>query len=110
METPTISLPPRLELKLNLTDEQFWQLCHDNDDLRFETTATGKLIVMSPTGSLTSERNADLTFQVKIWNWELRIGNWELKHCRHLAKKLTADNNWKYGILEQANFVRSLIA
>jgi len=74
METPTISLPPRLELKLNLTDEQFWQLCHDNDDLRFETTATGKLIVMSPTGSLTSERNADLTFQVKIWNRQTNLG------------------------------------
>ncbi len=27
METSTIYLPPRLELKINLTQEQFWQQC-----------------------------------------------------------------------------------
>ncbi|NEP09044.1 MAG: Uma2 family endonuclease [Symploca sp. SIO2C1] len=74
METPTITLPPRLELQIDLTDEQFWQLCHDNDDLRFEATATGKLIVMTPTGSITSERNADLTFQLKVWNRQMNLG------------------------------------
>jgi len=27
METTTTYLPPRLELKIDLTDEQFWQQC-----------------------------------------------------------------------------------
>lgn len=44
MEIPTPFLPPQLELKINLTDQQFWQLCHDNDHLKFEQTATGELI------------------------------------------------------------------
>ncbi|NET60959.1 MAG: Uma2 family endonuclease [Symploca sp. SIO2E6] len=74
METPIISLPPILELKINLTDEQFWQLCHNNDDFRFETTATGELIIMAPTGGSTSERNADLTFQLKAWNRQTNLG------------------------------------
>ncbi len=74
METAGICLPPRLELKLNLTDEQFWQLCQENDDLRFEATATGKLIIMPPTGSLTSERNADLNFQLKAWSRQNNLG------------------------------------
>ncbi|NET58094.1 MAG: Uma2 family endonuclease [Symploca sp. SIO2E6] len=74
METPTISLPPRLELKVDLTDEQFWQLCHNNDDLRFETTATGELIIMSPTGGSTSERNSDLNFQLRAWNRQTNPG------------------------------------
>lgn len=74
METAGICLPPRLELKLNLTDEQFWQLCQENDDLRFEATATGKLIIMPPTGSLTSERNADLTYQLKAWSRQNNLG------------------------------------
>ncbi|NES19072.1 MAG: Uma2 family endonuclease [Symploca sp. SIO3E6] len=74
METPTISLPPKLELKINLTDEQFWQLCHDNDDLRFEATATGKLIIMPLTGGITSERNSDLNFQLKAWNRQTNLG------------------------------------
>ena len=74
METPTISLPPRLELKVDLTDEQFWQLCHNNDDLRFETTATGELIIMSPTGGSTSDRNSDLNFQLRAWNRRTNLG------------------------------------
>jgi len=74
MEPPTIYLPPRLELKIDLTDEQFWQLCCDNDDLRFETTATGELIIMSPTGSITSDRNSDLNFQLRAWNRQNNLG------------------------------------
>jgi Uma2 family endonuclease len=74
MEAPTIYLPPRLELKIDLTDEQFWQLCRDNDDLRFEATATGELIVMSPTGSITSDRNADLIYQLKAWSRQNNLG------------------------------------
>jgi Uma2 family endonuclease len=74
MEPPTIYLPPRLELKIDLTDEQFWQLCCDNDDLRFETTAKGELIIMSPTGGYTSDRNSDLNFQLRAWNRQNNLG------------------------------------
>ena len=74
METPTIYLPPRLELKIDLTDEQFWKLCQNNDDLRFEKTATGELIIMSPTGGYTGERNSELNFQVRAWNRQNNLG------------------------------------
>ncbi|MBP0029387.1 Uma2 family endonuclease [Roseofilum sp. Guam] len=74
METPIISLPPQLALKINLTEEQFWQLCHENDNLQFEKTAQGELIVMPPTGGNTSERNADLTFQLQAWNRQTKLG------------------------------------
>jgi Uma2 family endonuclease len=74
METSTINLPPRLELKIEISDEQFWQLCRDNDDLRFEKTATGELIIMPPTGSNTGKRNADLTYQLQSWNRRQKLG------------------------------------
>ena len=74
METPTIYLPPRLELKIDLTDEQFWQLCQENDDLRFERSATGELIIMSPTGGNTGKRNVKITTQLDIWNSENNLG------------------------------------
>ena len=74
MEAPTIYLPPRLELKIDLTSEQFWQLCHNNGDLRFEKTATGELIIMSPTGGYTGERNSELNFQVRAWNRQNNLG------------------------------------
>ncbi len=74
MDTPTLYLPPLLELKINLTDEQFWQLCRDNDDLQFERNATGELIIMSPTGSETGERNSDLNFQLRSWSRQNNLG------------------------------------
>jgi Uma2 family endonuclease len=52
---------------VRLTDEQFYQLCQDNEDLRLELTAEGELIIMPPTGGSTGSRNADITSQVTIW-------------------------------------------
>ncbi|NJK99506.1 MAG: Uma2 family endonuclease [Spirulinaceae cyanobacterium SM2_1_0] len=50
-----------IELDLPLTDAQFFALCQRNDDLCFERSATGTILVMTPTGSWTSDRNSDLT-------------------------------------------------
>ncbi|MEK6286098.1 MAG: Uma2 family endonuclease [Acidobacteriota bacterium] len=52
---------------VRLTEEQFYQLCQDNDDLRLELTAEGELIIMPPTGGTTGSRNADITFQIVLW-------------------------------------------
>ncbi|MGV0026634.1 Uma2 family endonuclease [Phormidesmis priestleyi] len=59
---------------IDLTDEQFFQLCQHNPELRFERTATGELVIMSPTGSGTGKRNADLTTDVNIWNRQTKLG------------------------------------
>src|SRR5437588_9178459 len=52
---------------LDMTDEQFFLLCQQNRDLRFERTAEGDLIVMPPTGWMTGNRNAEITMQVRAW-------------------------------------------
>ena len=52
---------------IKLTDEQFFQLCQDNRDLRFERNANGELIIMPPTGGETGNRNGKLTQQ--LFNW-----------------------------------------
>jgi Uma2 family endonuclease len=57
---------------VRLTDEQFYQLCQDNEDLRLELTAEGELIIMPPTGGITGSRNADITTQ--LTNWAKRDG------------------------------------
>ena len=51
--------------KINLTDEQFFQLCQNNPDMRFERTASGELIIMSPTGSITGESQCRFNLSVK---------------------------------------------
>ena len=45
----TLTLDSPLQLAINLTDEQFWQLCQRNREYRFEANAQGDLIIMSPT-------------------------------------------------------------
>ncbi len=60
--------------KINLTDEQFFQLCQNNSDVRFERTASGELIIMPPTGSITGNRNSDLNYQLTAWNRKNKLG------------------------------------
>lgn len=76
METATLNLQPNLELKIDidLTDEQFFQLCQNNRDLKFERTGEGDLIIMVPTGSDTSTRNSDFNFQLHAWNRKTGLG------------------------------------
>lgn len=52
---------------INLTDEQFYQLCQDNETLKFERNAKGEIIIMSPAGGETSNRNGRLNQQ--LFNW-----------------------------------------
>ena len=58
----------------SISNRALEQLCRENPDLRFETDRQGKLIVMSPTGSLTGEKNADLIYQVQSWNRRYKLG------------------------------------
>ena len=49
----TTTLPYRLALNirsLEMTEDQFLQLCSDNGDLRMELTANRELIIMPPNG------------------------------------------------------------
>jgi len=52
---------------VDLTDEQFYRLCHDNPDLRFELTAQRELVIMSPTGSKTGWRNSKINQRLANW-------------------------------------------
>jgi Uma2 family endonuclease len=57
-----------IDLKsIDLTDEQFEQLCVDNPELCLEMTAQGELIIMPPTGSITGSRNSRLTRRLDEW-------------------------------------------
>lgn len=74
MDVATITLPPTLELKIDLTDEQFFQVCQNNRDLRFERTASGELVIMPPTGGETGKRNFEIVVQLGIWNKKHNLG------------------------------------
>jgi Uma2 family endonuclease len=62
MDTITLDVKP-----IELTDEQFFQLCQANRDLRFERSATGELLIMAPTGWKTGNWSGRITQQ--LFNW-----------------------------------------
>jgi len=58
-----------------LSPEQFAELCQANPDAVLELAADGSLICMTPTGSDTGARNADLAFQIQAW--ARATGSWK---------------------------------
>lgn len=59
---------------INLSDEQFFQLCQINELIRFERNADGTLVLMPLVGGTTSIRNASLTAQLGMWNRDDKLG------------------------------------
>ena len=66
-----------LTLSLNqvaLSDEQFYNICQNNRELKFERTTQGDLIIMSPVGGESGNREADLLIDLGIWNRQTELG------------------------------------
>lgn len=70
MTTLTLQLPPSLQF----TDDEFAQVIAANKDLRLELSAEGELVIMSPTGGETGNRNFDLLGQIWLWNGQYKLG------------------------------------
>ncbi|NJL38188.1 MAG: Uma2 family endonuclease [Leptolyngbyaceae cyanobacterium SM1_4_3] len=68
------ALTLKLDSIVRLTDEQFYQLCQDNPELKLERAATGELIVISPTGGETGKQNSDLLIDLGVWNRRTKLG------------------------------------
>ncbi|QZZ22747.1 Uma2 family endonuclease [Leptothermofonsia sichuanensis E412] len=62
------SVPVHIPKSLRVTDDQFLEIVKANPELRLERTATGELIVMTPTGSESGNYNSELTTDVTLWN------------------------------------------
>jgi len=56
-----------LQPVLNMTEDQFFELCQINRDLRIERNARGELIIMPPEGGETGDRDAEITMQLRTW-------------------------------------------
>ncbi len=67
-----------IAIKLNsiiqLTDDQFYQLCRENPEIKFERNAKGKLLIMPPTGGETGNHNSEINADFVIWNRQIQLG------------------------------------
>lgn len=63
------SIPFNVELgsALRLSDDELFELCGRNKELRIERTSKGDLIVMTPAGGETSHRNLEVAIALGAW-------------------------------------------
>ncbi len=66
----TISLEPAIKI----TDQQFYDLCRTNPELKFERNPLGELIVMAPTGGETGSYNSEINADFVVWNRSKGLG------------------------------------
>ncbi|MGB7248194.1 MAG: Uma2 family endonuclease [Phormidesmis sp.] len=70
-----LTLPITLDLRtVNLTDEQFYQLCVKNPDIQVERNAKGDLILMPPVGGYSGSKELHLGGELYLWNRKTKLG------------------------------------
>ncbi|GAC1471467.1 MAG: Uma2 family endonuclease [Chamaesiphon sp.] len=63
-----------LEPIVRLDRKQFYQICLANPDLILERSRTGELIIMSPVGGESGNREADLITDLTLWSRQTGLG------------------------------------
>jgi Uma2 family endonuclease len=63
-----LSSPLLLQFPSSMTDEQFFEFCQMNRDLRIERNKYGEISIMPPTGSETGNRNFNIAGQLWVWS------------------------------------------
>ncbi|GAP95268.1 Uma2 family endonuclease [Leptolyngbya sp. NIES-2104] len=67
IQTEQIPLTVSFPALVDMSNEQFYEFCQANRDLRIERSAKGELIIMPPAFSDTGNRNMRISQQVANW-------------------------------------------
>ena len=59
---------------LRMTEEEFFNLCQQNRELRMERDKNQNIFIMSPTSYETSRINNKLSYQLTLWNEKHKLG------------------------------------
>lgn len=61
------SIVLRLPPDMQMTDDEFFEFCQLNRDLQIERNQSGEVVIMSPTGSETGNREGNIFGQLWVW-------------------------------------------
>ena len=67
VEADGLPLVVRLRPALDLSEDQFFEFCQINRELRIERNAEGELLLMPPAGGETSHRNIKIAVRLGTW-------------------------------------------
>lgn len=57
----------RMPKKMEMTNDHFFEFCQLNRDLRIERNQSGEIVIMSPSGSETGNREGNIFGQLWVW-------------------------------------------
>ncbi len=58
----------------DMSDEEFFNFCQQNRDLRLERDHTKQIYIMAPTGFYTGKFNSDIITELNLWNRKFKTG------------------------------------
>jgi len=66
---PEQALPAKLILnpELRMSDDEYFDFCMANANVRFERTAQGEIIIVPPAGFESDNRNVEVSSQLTVW-------------------------------------------
>ncbi|MEH1903692.1 MAG: Uma2 family endonuclease [Nostoc sp.] len=67
IQTESTPLTVNFPSLVQMTNEQFYEFCQANGDLRIERSANGEVIIMPPAFSDTGNRNFNIAAQLGYW-------------------------------------------
>lgn len=71
MHTISLKIPPKIDI---FSDDELYEFCQQNSDLRIERDENGQIFIKMPTGIKTSIHNSELLTEVGIWNDIYAVG------------------------------------
>ncbi|MGI8742625.1 MAG: Uma2 family endonuclease [Bryobacteraceae bacterium] len=76
IELPELERPAKLTFDSGqrLTDDEYFEFCMANPEVRFERTSGGEIIIVPPAGLESSNQSADLCHQLFKWNKRAKRG------------------------------------
>lgn len=71
MHTIALKIPPKIDV---FSDDELYEFCRQNSDLRIERDENGQIFIKMPTGTQTSIYNSELLAEVIFWNRKSKTG------------------------------------
>jgi Uma2 family endonuclease len=57
-----------------MSEDEFFQFCQDNRELKFERNASGQIMLIPPSTFLIGDKNQEILFQLSLWNKTMKFG------------------------------------
>ena len=61
-------------LVTEFSEDEFFEFCQANSDLRLERNASGEIVIMTPAGFVSSAQSAEVVSQLRNWNKIHKLG------------------------------------